>query len=126
MLFGIFNTCVIHVGQKTGYQPELKCSKRTGHKFIQCQNTWVCKPCNQTGHNQSECSNSSLNTSRVSDDGDVAEVDDDNHNDDHNDDHHETDPMASDGESGDEQEKHSNLSQRPDHLSETSPVGVPA
>lgn len=44
-----FKARVIHVRQKTGYQPESMCPKylQTGHKFNQCQNTYVCRYVNR-------------------------------------------------------------------------------
>lgn len=40
MAFGLFKARVFHAGQKTGTQPEKRCSKclQTGHKFNECEN----------------------------------------------------------------------------------------
>lgn len=63
MVFGIFSARVLHAGQTTGNRIDIKCTKclQGGHRYNQCENDWVCRLCNTSGHKQSDCPSQDTN-----------------------------------------------------------------
>ena len=55
--FGQFIGRVTHFGQNVDHNKQMKCTKclKDGHTFNSCNNDWVCRKCNQSGHKIADC-----------------------------------------------------------------------